>query len=79
MGKPVYHTFRGLTMNVAQWGRHMKHGTGTIATRVRKGWSLERAIFTPNTLPQRVRRPAEPVDDPVDPNEGNAAWRALEG
>jgi hypothetical protein len=41
-------TFRGVTMIAADWGRALGIDAGTISGRLRRGWSLERALTEPS-------------------------------
>jgi hypothetical protein len=39
-----YLTFEGRTLTIAQWGRDKNIPAGTIKTRLRVGWTIERAL-----------------------------------
>jgi hypothetical protein len=40
-------TFQGITLTIAEWGEKTGIGRKNIAARLRKGWSIEKALTTP--------------------------------
>jgi hypothetical protein len=42
-----YLTYNGTTLSVSQWARQLGIGVNTLATRIRRGWTIERALTTP--------------------------------
>lgn len=40
-------TFNGITRNITQWNNEMNYPRNLISTRIRRGWSDEKAITTP--------------------------------
>jgi hypothetical protein len=42
-----YITYKGMTKTVTQWDEYLGFGKDRVASRLRKGWSIERAIETP--------------------------------
>lgn len=46
-------TFNGKTLTVAQWEREQRYPRTTIKNRLHHGWSIERAITTPPSLPAK--------------------------
>lgn len=45
--KPVFLTYNGRTLCLADWGKETGINWFTISTRVRAGWSVERALTAP--------------------------------
>jgi hypothetical protein len=54
-------TLNGLTLSVGEWSKRCGFHPGTIRHRLRKGWSIERALTTP--LSQRPKKGAGVVRD----------------
>jgi hypothetical protein len=52
-------TYRGETMPVIQWCRRMAIPKNAVLTRLRRGWSVERALETP------IQFRSEPAPLPV--------------
>jgi hypothetical protein len=42
-----YLTYNGTTQSVSQWAHQLGVGVSTLATRLRRGWTIERALTTP--------------------------------
>lgn len=40
-------TYKGITMNAVQWAEKLNMNYNTFTERLRRGWSIERAITTP--------------------------------
>lgn len=47
-------TWRGKTMNMMQWAKHLGIAPGVFTSRVYCGWSVERTITTPLTRKAKV-------------------------
>jgi len=43
-------TFQGETLSVMDWARRLGMPQPTLANRIRRGWSTERALTTPSNL-----------------------------
>lgn len=41
-------TFKGKTMNIVQWAEYLNISQKMLSERIRRGWSIERALTTPN-------------------------------
>lgn len=52
-------TFRGKRMTATEWSRHIGGTPTLVSNRIRKGWSVERAIMTPTTPNLSNRQRAE--------------------
>lgn len=48
-------TFNGETRTAAEWERHFGLKTGSVSTRLGKGWTLEEALMRGNSQGQRPR------------------------
>lgn len=48
-------TFRGETLNLAQWAERLGFNKGTLEGRLRRGWSVERAFTEPLDLSMKRR------------------------
>lgn len=44
MAKATYLTFRGKTQRLADWSRETGIGSRTIKDRLRRGWTIEKAL-----------------------------------
>jgi hypothetical protein len=53
----VYYTLRGKTLCVQDWGREVGIHPDTIRSRVKKGWEIEKAVFTPVGAFTDIHRP----------------------
>ena len=51
-----YINYRGKTLSYSQWDRELEAGRGTVAMRLRRGWSEVDAVSTP--VGSRRKRPA---------------------
>lgn len=40
-------TYKGISMNATQWAKKLNMNPNTFSERLRRGWSVERAIITP--------------------------------
>jgi hypothetical protein len=55
-GTPRLLTYDGKTMSLTYWARHIGITDNTLRQRLRKGWSLERALTAPLDLSRSFKR-----------------------